>query len=126
MPGRREGWASENLAWEGRRECSGWWPGRFLRPLSRRRFAAEARRLARSLGRDRDGERPAPRWPGINHPIPEFHNFNAVDFGSGGRDTTRAMIDDAEASGRPRPRLDREQIVRAACAIGEREGAPAV
>jgi AcrR family transcriptional regulator len=36
------------------------------------------------------------------------------------------MSDDAEASGRPRPRLDREQIVRAACAIGEREGAAAV
>lgn len=37
-----------------------------------------------------------------------------------------AMIDQAAASGRPRPRLDRDQIVRAACAIGEREGAAAV
>ena len=36
------------------------------------------------------------------------------------------MIDDAEPSGRPRARLDREQIVRAACTIGEREGASAV
>ena len=36
------------------------------------------------------------------------------------------MFDDAEPSGRPRARLDREQIVRAACTIGEREGASAV